>query len=202
MKSSYPSPRYMVCECTTKQRTKHRSYAIGGANITEQCGSLFWSYGDADHREDADANPSTSNACDRTSDDQRHWVLCHCAYKATDLEDEHSQEEPQLDGKILVGFTEAGLETGECHEVGGSIPMGCVSLKRFGRIQRALIRRGQALVSALWKRHGQTHHETLLRSLNSSVILGMAVLKMVYSNIRWVTSLSSLRVNSRCPKTR
>jgi hypothetical protein len=96
--------------------------AYMGPDHTKILRALGRRCGKPDNAEQADSHARAANTLDRSTDDQRAWILCHGAYDAAELEDQDADQVPYLDGHVLVEFAPGGLQAAKGHEVRCAVP--------------------------------------------------------------------------------
>ena len=99
-----PTPTQPFCEGATKQRTHDRSDRIHGSDHTEILRAFGRRSGKANNAEQADSHAGTAYALDRSTDDQRGWILRYGAHDAAKLKDQDADQVPQFDRQVLEKF--------------------------------------------------------------------------------------------------
>lgn len=158
-----PSPRDVIGESTTQERTDNTGDTVGSTDDTGKSRSFLGRSREPDDGVSSGTETGTTNAGDGTAGDEGFGIGSGATDDGAELEDENGDDERCLEREVLVDFTPFGGVSGE------------------SRLKRGL---ADFDLQVDWKaptvmKKAAPYHPTLSRPLNSSVILGIAVATMV-----------------------
>lgn len=117
-----PSPRDMICESTTQERSNDATEPISCTKNTGKSRPLLRRRSKGNDRVTTGTQTRSTNTGNCPAGNERVGGWCGTANHGADLKDEDGDEEGDLEREVLVDLAPGGLEGSDGHEEGGAVP--------------------------------------------------------------------------------